>query len=199
MPINKSRRDLLRNLAAGASAGSMLHVIPLQAAEHVHRMVREERGQAAGAAYTPKFFSPHAYETLRALCQLIIPRDKDVGGALEAGAPEFIDLLTSENQDYRLTLGGGIAWLDSTCNDRYGKTFLECTVEQQREILDMIAYRDSARKNPALGPGVKFFGLLRDLTTDGFFTSEIGIKYLEYVGNTYLPEFPGCPPLPEGQ
>jgi hypothetical protein len=31
--------------------------------------------------------------------------------------------------------------------------------------------------------------------TDGFFTSEIGIKYLEYIGNTYLAGFPGCPPL----
>jgi len=47
-----------------------------------------------------------------------------------------------------------------------------------------------------LGPGVRFFSLLRDLTTDGFFTSQIGIKYLEYIGNDYLAEFPGCPPLP---
>ena len=196
MPINISRRDILKNLAAGASAGSMLQMIPLQAAEHVHQMVREERAQASGAAYTPKFFSAHAYETLRALCQIIIPPDKEVGGALEAGAPEFIDLLTSENQEYRLTLGGGIAWLDSTCSDRYGKAFLECEEGQQKEMLDMIAYRDSARKNPTLAPGVEFFSLLRDLTTDGFFTSEIGVKYLEYIGNTYLAEYPGCPPLP---
>jgi gluconate 2-dehydrogenase gamma chain len=197
MPTKRSRRELLKNLAAGASAGSMLQMIPLQAAEHVHLRVREERGQASGAAYAPKFFPAHAYETLRSLCQMIIPPDGSTGGALEAGAPEFIDLLTSENHDYQLTLGGGLAWLDSTCNDRYGKVFLECTASQQKEMLDIIAYRDNASKNPALGPGVKFFSLLRDLTTDGFFTSEIGIKYLEYIGNTYLAEFPGCPPLPE--
>jgi gluconate 2-dehydrogenase gamma chain len=29
------------------------------------------------------------------------------------------------------------------------------------------------------------------ITADGFFTSEIGMKYLGYVGNTYLSEFPG--------
>ena len=197
MPTNISRRDVLKNLAVGATAGPALHLIPLQAAERVHQMIREERGQASGAAYTPKFFSAHVYETVRSLCQTIIPPDGETGGALEAGAPEFIDLLTSENEDYKLTLGGGVAWLDSECNDRYGKTYLECEAAQQKEMLDMIAYRENAQKNPSLGPGVKFFAQLRDLTTDGFFTSEIGIKYLEYIGNTYLAEFPGCPPLPE--
>jgi gluconate 2-dehydrogenase gamma chain len=197
MPTNISRRDVLKNLAVGASAGSVLRTIPMEAAEHVHRMVKEEHAQTPGGGYTPKFFPPHAYQTLRSLCQTVIPPDNEAGGALEAGAPEFIDLLTSENQEYQITLGGGLAWLDSTCNDRFGNTFLECTATQQKEMLDEIAYRNNARKNPALGPGVKFFALLRDLTTDGFFTSEIGIKYLEYIGNTYLAEFPGCPPLPE--
>jgi gluconate 2-dehydrogenase gamma chain len=197
MSTNLSRRDVLKSLTMGVSAGSVLRMIPLEAAEHVHRMVREDRAQAAGGDYAPKFFPPHTYRTLRALCQTIIPADEMAGGALEAGAPEFIDLLTSENREYQLTLGGGIAWLDSTCNDRFGKAFLECTAAQQKEVLDHIAYRENARNDPTLGPGVKFFSLLRDLTTDGFFTSEIGIKYLGYIGNTYLAEFPGCPPLPE--
>ena len=61
----------------------------------------------------------------------------------------------------------------------------------------MIAYRENARKDKSLGPTIKFFAFLRDLTSDGFFTSEIGITYLQYIGNTYLAEFPGCPPLPE--
>ena len=196
MPIKLSRRDVLKNLMIGASAGSGLRMIPLEAAEHAHRMISEERAQTPGGAYTPKFFHPQAWQTLRSLCQTIIPPDEQAGGALEAGAPEFIDLLTSENHDYQLTLGGGIAWLDSACNDRYGKAFLECAAAQQKEVLDLIAYRENARKDPALGPGAEFFSLLRDLTTDGFFTSEIGIKYLEYIGNTYLAEFPGCPPLP---
>ena len=195
--MNISRRDVLKNLTMGVSAESVLRIIPMQAAEHVHRMVREELSNAPGRAYAPKFFSAHQYHTLRMLCQAIIPPDELAGGALEAGAPEFIDLLTSENHDYQLTLGGGIAWLDSTCADRYGKVFLDCTAAQKQEMLDLIAYRENARNDPALGPGVKFFSLLRDLTTDGYFTSEIGIKYLEYIGNTYLAEFPGCPPLPE--
>jgi hypothetical protein len=182
----------------GVSAESVLRMIPLQAAEYVHNLLRAERAKTPGGAYTPKFFPAHPYQTLQVLCQLIIPPDAEAGGALEAGAPEFIDLLTSENKDYQLKLGGGIAWLDSTCTDRYGKVFLDCAAPQQKEILDLIAYRANARKDPALGPGVEFFSFLRDLTADGFFTSEIGIKYLQYIGNTYLAEFPGCPPLPQG-
>ncbi len=191
-----TRRDVLKSLTVGASAGPALRAIPLEAAEHMHRMVKQERTQAPAAAYTPKFFTAHAYQTLRALCQMIIPPDEQAGGALGAGAPEFIDLLTSENAEYQLTLGGGIAWLDSACTDRYGKAFLECTSAQQKERLDQIAYRENAQKDPALAPGIRFFSFLRDLTADGFFTSQIGIKYLEYIGNTYLAEFPGCPPLP---
>jgi Gluconate 2-dehydrogenase subunit 3 len=198
MSTHISRRDILISLTMGVSAGSVLRMIPIEAAENVHNMLKEERGKAPGAAYTPKFFPAHQYQTLQALCQMIIPPDAQAGGALEAGAPEFIDLLTSENQDYQLKLESGIAWLDSTCNDRYGKAFLDCADPQQREILGLIAYRANARKDPALRPGVEFFSFLRNLTADGFFTSEIGIKYLQYIGNTYLAEFPGCPPLPEG-
>jgi len=191
-----SRRDILKTLTLGTTAGSVLKMIPLQAAEHAHRMVKEEKAQSPAGTFTPKFFPAHPYKTLQALCQAIIPPDGQTGGALEAGAPEFIDLLTSENKDYQLTLGGGLMWLDSTCQDRYGKVYLECSPSQQKEILDLLAYRKNAEKDPALSQGIKFFSFLRDLTVDGFFTSEIGIKYLQYIGNDYLSEFPGCPPVP---
>jgi gluconate 2-dehydrogenase gamma chain len=194
MPI--SRRDILKSLTLTAVSGSVLRVIPLQAAEYAHRMVKAEKAAAAG--YTPKFFSAHDYKTLQNLCQSVIPSDGDAKGAIEAGAPEFIDLITSENKDYQVTLGGGLMWLDNNCIDRYGKTYLDCTPEQQKEILDLIAYRKNFKKDPSLGQGIEFFAFLRKLTADGFFTSEIGIEYLGYIGNTFVKEFPGCPPVPEG-
>jgi gluconate 2-dehydrogenase gamma chain len=97
-----------------------------------------------------------------------------------------------------LALGGGLMWLDSTCIDRYGKAYFGCGLAQQKEILDLIAYRKNAVADQSVSQAVEFFALLRNLTTDGFFTSEIGIKYLGYIGNTFLKEFPGCPPVPEG-
>jgi hypothetical protein len=192
--VSISRRDVLKSLAMSAAATSVLRVIPLHAAEHAHHMVAAEK--AATKTYAPKFFPAHEYKTLQTLCETIIPADADSGGAIEAGAPEFIDLLTSENTNYQLTLNGGILWLDGICSDRYGKVFVDCSPQQQKEILDQIAYRNNAITDPSISQGVEFFSFLRNITTDGFFTSEIGIKYLGYIGSTFLKEFPGCPPVP---
>ena len=192
-----SRRDMLRTLAAGAAAGSVLRVIPAEAAEYVHQMVHREKAAAPAGAYTPKYFSATQYVMLTFLCDAILPKDEKSGGAVEAGAPEFIDLLTSENPEYQLKLGGGLYWLDAACTDRYGHLFMECTPQQKKEILDLIAYRKNAKKDPSLSQGVAFFAFLRNLTCDGFYTSKIGIADLQYIGNTSLREFPGCPSLPE--
>jgi gluconate 2-dehydrogenase gamma chain len=197
MPSNPiSRRDILKTLAAGA-CGSILQVIRLEAAEQVHRMVKQEKTHAPSGAYRPKFFSAHQYATLSALCDAIIPADEQSGGALQAGAPEFIDLLTSENKEYQLSLGGGLMWLDGVCADRHGKPYLACTASQQKEMLELIAYRKNAENDASVSQGVEFFAFLRKLTTDGFYSSEIGISDLQYIGNTFLREFPGCPPVPD--
>jgi hypothetical protein len=192
-----SRRDILKTLGMGAMAGSVLSTIPAQAAEFAHHMISAEKAASPAAAYAPKFLRPQQYKTLQALCQAIIPSDADSGGAIEAGAPEFIDLLSSENPEYQLKLGGGLMWLDETCTDRYGKAYLEIDPTQQKEILDLIAYRKNALTDPGLSQGIDFFSFVRSMTADAFFTSEIGIKYLGYIGNTYLTEFKGCPPVPE--
>jgi gluconate 2-dehydrogenase gamma chain len=199
-----SRRDVLKSLSMGAVAASALRTVPAEAAAYVHSLIAAEKAQIQKGAptgvktgtYTPKYFPPHPYKTLQNLCESIIPADADCGGAIQAGAPEFIDLLTSENPEYQLKLGGGLMWLDSSCGDRYGRPYLDCSPQQQKEILDLIAYRKNALLDPSLSQGVAFFSFLRDLTADGFFTSEIGIGYLGYIGNTFLNDFPGCPPVP---
>lgn len=197
MPSNPvTRRDILKTLAVGA-CGSVLQVIPLQAAEHIHQMVKREKASTPAGSYRPKFFSAPQYATLSALCDAIIPADDHSGGAVKAGAPEFIDLLTSENKEYQLTLGGGLMWLDGYCVDQYANPFLACSPTQQKATLDLIAYRRNATTNPALSSGIEFFAFLRRLTSDGFYSSEIGIADLQYIGNTYVHEFKGCPPVPE--
>jgi len=192
-----SRRDLLRNLTVGAAAGSVLRMIPVKAAELAHQMVHQAKEATPGGKYTPKFFPPHQYETLVLLCDTIIPADEKSGGAVAAGAPEFIDLLTSENDEYQLEFGGGLMWLDNFCRDQYGSTFLDCTPAQRKDVLDLIAYRKNAKSDPVLSQGVALFARLRHMTCDGFYTSKIGIEDLQYIGNTALAAFPGCPPFPE--
>ena len=190
-----SRRDLLRNLTVGVAGSSVLQMIPAEAAQMAHQMVQKEKATSLAGKYAPKYFTPHQYETLTTLCDTIIPKDEKSGGAVEAGAPEFIDLLTSENDEYQLQLGGGLMWLDSFCADRFQATFLEGTPVQKKEVLDLLAYRKNAKDDPTLRQGVAFFARLRAMTCDGFYTSKIGIADLEYIGNTALTEFPGCPPF----
>jgi hypothetical protein len=191
-----SRRAILKSLGIGAVAGSVLRVIPLQAAEYAHHIIETEKTDSKSANYAPKFFDAHQYKTLQALCETILPADADSGGAIEGGAPELIDLLTSENVEYQAKLADGLKWLDATCTARHGNAYLDCTPQQQNEILDLIAYRKNAEQDESLSQAVEFFSFLRNFTADGFFTSKIGIKYLGYVGNTYLVEFAGCPPVP---
>jgi hypothetical protein len=187
-----SRRDLIKSLSLTAAAGSIMRAVPLAAAETAHRMVSAHRAASSSGEYAPKCFPEHQYKTLRALCEAIIPPDHESGGAVE-----FIDLLSSENKDLQLQLGGGIMWLDAICIERYGQTYLQCDPGQRTEMLDLIAFRKNADKDPRLRSGIEFFSTLRKHTADGFFTSAIGIKYLGYIGNTYLNEFPGCPAIPE--
>jgi gluconate 2-dehydrogenase gamma chain len=191
-----SRRDILKNLAIGAAGGSVLQVIPVEAAALAHQMVHKEKAAAPNGNYTPKYFSPHQYETLLVLCDTILPKDEKSGGAVEGGAPEFIDLLTSENELYQLEFGGGLMWLDNFCEDRFEQTFLAATPEQRKEALDLIAFRKNAVVDTSLSQGVAFFARLRNMTCDGFYSSKIGIADLEYIGNTALAVWPGCPPLP---
>jgi len=192
-----SRRDVLKNLAVGAAGGSLLQMIPAEAAALAHQLVHKEKAASATGKYMPKYLSPHQYETLKTLSDSIIPKDEKSGGAVEAGAPEFIDLLCSENEEFQLQIGGGLHWLDNACRDRYECTFLESAADQKKEILDLIAYRKNAKSDPSLTQGIAFFARLRQMTCDSFYTSKIGIEDLQYVGNTALAEFPGCPPIPE--
>ena len=192
-----SRRDVLKTLAISAAGGSVLQVIPAEAAELAHQMVHKEKAATPAGKYTPKYFDPRQYETLTSLCDTIIPQDEKSGGAVEAGAPEFIDLLTSENEEFQLALGGGLMWLNHYCTDHYEKSYLECPPEQRKEVIDLIAYRKNAKATPELHQGVAFFAFLRNLTCDGFYTSKIGIEDLQYIGNVTRSEWPGCPPLPE--
>ena len=53
---------------------------------------------------------------------------------------------------------------------------------------------DADEKLDRLSHGVAFFSAFRDLTASGFWSSEMGVKDIEYVGNTFVAEWKGCPP-----
>lgn len=179
-----SRRDLLRNVALAASLGGLT----AEAAQHVHAMAAEDK-QQAGGVYKVKAFTQAEWAALRRLCELIFPPDERSKGALEAGAPEFIDLLASQNSEIAAMYTGGIAWLDAESQRRYSALFAAATPEQQTGLLDLIAYRKSAADHPELGPGIRFFDWARKMTSDAYYTSKVGIADLGFMGNKGMAEF----------
>jgi hypothetical protein len=155
----------------------------------LHRHASPAPGPQHEAA--PRFFTPHEYETVRVLVDLIIPRDERSGSATDAGVPEFIDFMMIDRPDYQTRIRGGLAWMDAECERRFGKTFVACSNAQRTALLDDIAWPKRAK--PAMSQGVAFFNRFRDLTASGFFSSRMGVDDLRYVGNTYVREWTGCP------
>jgi Gluconate 2-dehydrogenase subunit 3 len=151
-----------------------------------------QAARAAGGAYLPKFFNEHEWQTVRTLVDLIIPADERSGSATDAGVPEFMDFLVSDQPGRQTAMRGGLAWIDTECRERFGRSFLECAADERGQLLDDIAWPKRAR--PEFAAGVAFFNRFRDLTAAGFWSSRVGIDDLQYTGNTVVPQWTGCPP-----
>lgn len=128
-----------------------------------------------------KFFTPHELQTVTVLSDIIIPADARSGSASQAGVPAFIEFMMKDQPRNQTPMRGGIKWLDNTCVKRYGKPFVQCTKDQQIDMVEQIAYPSLAKAN--MTQGASFFSMMRNLTATGFFTSQMGIKDLGYVGN----------------
>jgi hypothetical protein len=140
-----------------------------------------EEAEAYKKLVAETFFTPHEMATMAVLCDIIIPRDEISGSATDAKVPDFIEFMVKEKPDFQTPLRGGFRWLDLQAVSRFGNGFKDCTAQQQIAIVDDIAYPEKAK--PEMRQGVHFFNVLRNLTASGFYTSEIGLKDIGYMGN----------------
>src|SRR6266404_3948518 len=131
-----------------------------------------------------RFFTDHEIATITVLSDIIIPKDEVSGSASDAKVPEFIDFIVRDMPDHQIPMRGGLRWLDIQCLKNYEKTFVDCSGQQQIEMVNLIAYPDRIKNKPELQPGVAFFSRIRNLTATGFYTSQIGVKDVGYIGNT---------------
>ncbi len=175
-----SRRSLFQIVAASAALSPVL-------AQHAHMAVGEAKSLSGGAGYQPKCFTAHNFATLKKLADIVIPADEHSGGASDAGAAEFIDFLSSRNEDLAAIFNGGFAWLDQTMHDRHGTTFLQSQPDQQKAIIDSLAWAKNVK--PDTMHGVAFWTWLRNMVVDAYYTSPMGVKDLGYMGNTAVSHF----------
>lgn len=185
------RRDTLKALSLGTItatvAGAEAHadvpkkpVSPPLLSDFKNGKSAVERAYDAKLAAEP-FFSAAEMQTINVLANFIIPADGKFGGAIEAKVPDFIAFIVKDMPQHQTPMRGGLVWLDNQCVKQFGKKFVACSKDQQIKMLDQIAYPQQAA--PEMSQGVSFFNLMRNLTATGYFTTEIGFKYLGYVGN----------------
>src|SRR5215208_5445654 len=179
-----SRRDALRRLGLALIATGVLDRV---SAEEVHHFAGQEQPATAGG-YTPKALTAAEFTTLERLTDLIVPVENGAPGALAAGCAAWIDLISSENDQLKKIYKDGFAWLDAAMKIRGAASFAEATPARQTALLDQIAYRRN--QAPELAPGIEFFAWVRRMTVDAFYTSEIGIKDIDYRGNSPMGSYP---------
>lgn len=177
-----SRRDALVHIGKAiilTTAG--VGVVPAALAQEIHAHVAELLSLNTNGKYQPKYLNEHEYETLRVLSEQIVP------GALEGGAPEFIDFLCSRNDELGAIYTGGLAWMDDEMRRRGDVSYVQAPTDRQTALLDVIAYRKN--ETPATAPGIRFFVWARNMALDAYYTSPAGMKDLGYMGNTAVSSF----------
>jgi gluconate 2-dehydrogenase gamma chain len=189
-----NRRDALKMLGVTPLAGMLEWKAPSveRATKFIASLGDED---AAAADYTPKFFTAHEFRTVRVLADILIPKDERSGSATDAKAPEFIDFMLADKETSeasKVSMRGGLAWFDAEHQKRFGKDFLSSSDAQRRQVLDDIAY--PKKVTPELRRGSQWFDRFRNNVGSAFFSSQMGWKDLQYIGNVFNPNWQGCPP-----
>lgn len=127
------------------------------------------------------YFTKHEMATITVLADIIIPKDDVSGSASDAKVPEFIEFIVKDIPEHKVPMRGGLKWLDVYCFNKFSKSFIDASSDQQISIIDEIAYPKKAK--PEVQAGVTFFNRMRNLTASGFYTTEIGVKDIGYAGN----------------
>lgn len=139
-----------------------------------------------------KFFTEHEMATIIVLEDIILPKDAVSGSASDAKVHDFIEFIVKDMPSHQTPLRGGLRWIDMYCLNHYDKPFKDCSHDQQIELVEQIAYpkvdgaiaKTNRVYKPEMAQGIAFFSKMRDLVMTGFYTSEIGVKDIGYLGNT---------------
>lgn len=132
----------------------------------------------------------YSFAEVRAVAEKLTPEQVAVAQTYN-GAPLLHGLRTTDPQK---TYRAGLEWIAAESERRHGNKFIELAENQQTALLDAIS--DDRANRETENDGTRFFTLLKDDIISGFYTSRTGLKELDYKGNRYYAESPGCT-LPE--
>ncbi len=116
-----------------------------------------------------RFFTVREARTLEAVCEQIIPADKDPG-AKQAGVVNYIDRqIVGHLKRHQKSYREGLAAVDQTSRTLFSKVFAELSSEQQIKILDALE-KNEVPAEPWKGRSAqRFFELVVAHTMQGFY------------------------------
>jgi len=124
----------------------------------------------------------HAAAGVRAAAQHLDPLHRALAVAVN-GEASVRELETADPQS---VARAGLAALHDLSVQTHGQEFLQLTAQQQ---LDLLTSAGTAQPG---NPLRKFFEITRAEAIRGYYTSAAGLKELDYKGNAYYTDSPGC-------
>lgn len=186
-----NRRDILKNIGLGTAgvivSGEVIGQVKPKATP-VKEIPEAQNGKLRDEIIhdnklkAAKFFTAAEMAAITVLADIIIPADKTSGSASQAGVPAFIEFIVKDMPQHQTPMRGGLMWLDNESKKMFSKKFVALSAADRLKVVDLVAFPNKAKKEHS--QGVSFFNLMRNLTATGFFTSEMGVKDLGYMGNT---------------
>lgn len=178
--------------------------------------------RSRNAPFTPLFFTRDEFARIRALVHLVLGDLSPSPGAQSQEVAEWIDLQVMSAEAVRTAAahldrlsrilatayyGGdrieafekanpetlcrdGLKWLENAAQQSHGKDFLALPPEQQVTILTAIS--DERADKHEQNAATRFFAYLKTETVRGFYTSQVGLKELDFKGNAFYARSPGC-------
>ncbi len=170
----------------------------------------------------PLFFSAADFQVIRRLAELLLGEESSAVQGVGLEVAQWIDLRVSSSDGVRGAVAHidasyrtlatayfgpahderiasedpakicreGLEWISHASTTQYSKNFLLLDQGQQIAILRSIS--DERSNRAAENAGTRLFDFLKAETIKGFYTSQVGLKELDFKGNAFYSRSPGC-------
>lgn len=170
--------------------------------------------------FQPLFFSPADFAVVRRITQLMLGEEGETSAAQEVA--EWIDLQVAsasgvrnaarqleplhhalavayfgsarvsrlETADPEKICQDGLNWLANAARSQGADQFLSSPEQQQIGIVDSVS--DARPDRSTENAGTRFFTFMKAEVIKGYYTSQAGLKELDFKGNAFYARSPGC-------
>ncbi len=128
----------------------------------------------------------YSFASVREAAERLTPEQVALAEAYDGAR----DLHRIKTLDVQKSYRDGLAWIAEESARRHQRGFVELSETQQIVILDAIS--DGRPAGRVENDGTRFFRRLKGDIISGFYTSRTGLKELDYKGNRFYVESPGC-------